>query len=191
MKKTKTKNNSRKTLIIAIAIIAVLAIATAILYPYYLKQNNDVRNAYKNGKVIIKVNDELLGEYTLEQLIEIVPPVDFHAVYKPSGKLPLEKTYTGILFKDVLTSLNIDMADKTGAILKASDGMQQTYTKAEILENDNMYIAFKVEGEPFNVEKKANAYEEKYEDGGPLVVILAKDSTSQHRTKWLAEINII
>lgn len=180
----------KQTTVIAIVIVIIIAIAFGILLSLYLKQNQENRETYIEEKIRILENDSFIGEYTFSELSEITPPEDFQAVYKPNGKLPMEKTYNGIYLKDLLISLDIDLSDKNTAIFTASDGLQKSYSINDILDNDNVYIANKVNGKPFNKGIDALAYTKPEEDGGPYVVIKAKDSISQNRVKLLVEINI-
>lgn len=73
----------------------------------------------------------------------------------------------------------------------ASDGMQKVYAIQDVTEEDNVFVANKVNGEFFNKGIDSLAYTKPQEDGGPYVVIRAKDSVSQNRVKLLVEICVI
>lgn len=175
-----------KKALIATIIIALLLIAFAILLPIYLKSNEENREIYEEQKIRILNNDVLVGEYTLEEIMELSPAVEFQAIFKPNNALPIEKTYTGIYLKDLLVALDIDLVLTNSVQFKAMDGVQKIYTANDVLEENNVYIAFKVEGQLI----KEGIGKVSGDDGGPFVVIKAKDTVSKDRVKLLTEINI-
>jgi hypothetical protein len=184
------KKKLKKTTKIALIIVIIITVAFGVLLGIYLNQNKENIEIYEEEKIRILENDILLGEYSFSELTAYSEEVDFDAIYKPSGKVALEKTYSGIYLKDLFVNLDIDLTDKTAVYFTASDGLQKVYAIADILEEGNVYIADKVEGEYFNDGIDALAYSKPQEDGGPYVVIKAKDEVSQDRVKLLVEINI-
>jgi ATP sulfurylase len=185
MKKKLSKQN-----LIAIIIVAVFTVGFAILLPIYLKANEDERQIYSDQKIRIIAYGETIGEYTIEELIEYSPAVEFDATYKPSGKDPIERTYTGIYMKDLLTAFGINLEDASSVLMTGSDGMQKVYTIADVNADGNVYISYLVNGKPFNSGIDAFAYTKPEEDGGPYVVIKAQDMFSQNRVKLLTTIEI-
>lgn len=181
------KTLQNKKVLIAIIILAVLLIAFAILLPIYLKANEGDRYVYEQQKVRILKGDVQIGEYTLEKMLEFSPAVEFQAVFKPNNALPVNKTYTGIYLKDLLVALEINIFEIKGVQFKAMDGVQKLYTPSEILEANNVYLAFKVDGELI----KEGIGKPAEDNGGPFVIIKAKDNVSQHRVKLLTEIRIL
>ena len=184
------KKKLSKQTIISIIIFAVFTVGFAILLPIYLKENADERQIYSDQKIRIIAYGEKIGEYTIEELIEYSPAVEFAATYKPSGKEPIERTYTGIYMKDLLTALEINLEEAASVLMTASDGMQKAYSLADVNAEGNVYIAYLVNGKPFNSGIDAFAYTKPEEDGGPYVVIKAHDIFSQNRVKLLTTIEI-
>lgn len=181
-----------RTSIIAIIIVFILIAAFASLLPVYLKSTSENRELYEDQKIRIQYKDELIGEYTFSELVMLSPSVEFEATFKPSSlPAPIIRNYNGIFLKDLFSALDIDADSYSMVLFEAQDGLQKTYTKADILEEGNVYIANKVNGKPFNKGINSLSLSDPQEDGGPYVVIKAKDSVSQNRVKLLVEINII
>ncbi len=180
-----------KQALTAIIIIAVLTIAFGALLTVYLIKNRDNREIYQEQKIRILVGEQLLGEYTFEELSELAAEKNFSAVYKPSGKKAISRQYSGIELRELFAALSIDLMDKQDVRFTASDGKQQIYRVQDVLAENNVFVARKVEGEYFNSGIDALAYTKPQEDGGPYVVIRAKDTVSQYRVKLLVEICVI
>lgn len=181
---------SRQALI-AIIIIVALAVAFGVLLTVYLAKNRENRQIYEEQKIRILVGEQLVGEYTFQELSELSAEKNFNAVYKPSGKPAISRQYSGIELKGLLAALSIDLTDRQGVRFTASDGMQKVYTIQDVLEEGNVFVAHKVGGKYFNKGIDSLAYTKPQEDGGPYVVIRAKDAVSQNRVKLLVEICVI
>lgn len=181
---------NKKNKIAAIVIIGVLTIAFVIALVIFLESNKDNFDLYNDEKIKISMGDELIGEFTLQELLDQCPSIEFQAIYKPSGKAAIERDYTGIYLRDLLDSLGVNVDGAKGVRFVALDGLQQIYTINYILEEDNVYLTYLVGGKPFNKGINQMAYSSPQEDGGPFVIIRARDDTSQHRVKLLTEIII-
>lgn len=190
MEKKKIKLNTLT--IISIIIVGLLAIAFAIFLPIYLKNIEPQQTLYENSEIKIVAFGEEIGIYTLEEMLEIsgVEEKTFKAVYDTSSSDPVEKNYTGIELKNVLSGLGIDLASARMITLKASDGMNKVYSQQDVVKSNNVYIAYKAEGLEFNPGIDPLAYTKMNEDGGPFVVIKVEDPYSQNRCKLLVEIVI-
>ena len=175
---------------ISIIIIAVLVVIFSISLTLFLLSNRENRNLYLQEKIKITAFGEKLGEYTLGELLEVSPAQEFEAVYKPNNMKPVKKTYTGIYLKDLVVGLDVDINRINHIKFAAGDGLQKIYGIQDVLEESNVYIAYLVNGKPFNTGILSFAYNKPEEDGGPFVVIRAKDKVSQNRVKLLVEIII-
>lgn len=180
----------KKTNKIAIIIISSLAVIFIAILSIFLLTNQENRSLYEDEKIRIIYGDELIGEFTLNELLELSSAVEFQAIYKPNNALPIDRTYTGIHLRELIIALNIEMEDVSNIQFSAMDGMTKIYTKQDILQDNNVYIAYLVNGEPFSSGIISSAYNHPQEDGGPFVVIRANDTISQHRVKLLVEIKI-
>lgn len=189
---TKPKKKLQPPAIAAIAIVCILVLAFSIFLPIYLKHNRADRELYKNEQIKITAYGEELGVFTITRLLELegVEEVDFTATYDTSNSEPMQKTYTGIELKKVLIALNVDMSLARNVVFFASDGASKIYSPEQVLADDNVFIAYKVDGKPFNNGIKAMAYKDSAEDGGPFVVIRVSDAFSNNRCKLLTGVTV-
>ncbi len=181
-----------KSLIAAIIIIAVLLVAFSVFLPIYLKYNEPNRELFEEEVIRIVAYGSEVGIYTLEELLALdgVGAEDFLATYDTSNSEPIEKTYTGIEIKSVLLALNVNLENARSVTFKASDGMTKTYSQQDIVNNNNVFIAYKVNGLDFNTGIDPFAYTKEAEDGGPYVVIKVSDAYSQNRCKLMVELEV-
>lgn len=186
----KTVKKISRPAIIAIVIISILLVSFAIFLPIYLKNNQDARLLYEGSEIKIVAYGEEIGIYTMEEILEIVDVEDFIAIYDTSSSDPVEKTYTGIELKELINALDINLQDARTITFKASDGVNKLYSQQDVVQSNNVFIAFKVEGEYFNLGIDPLASTKTAEDGGPFVVIKVSDIHSQSRCKMLVEIVI-
>lgn len=186
----KTVKKLGRPAIIAIVIISLLLVSFAIFLPIYLKNNQDARLLYEKSEIKIIAYGEEIGIYTMEKILEVegVNVEDFVAIYDTSTSDPEEKTYTGIELKVLLSALGISLENARTITLKASDGVNKLYSQQDVVKSNNVYIAYKVEGQYFNTGIDPLASTKIEEDGGPFVVIKVSDAFSQSRCKMLVEI---
>lgn len=176
----------KKSTIIAIIILVVAAIAFGVMVGLMLTNKEKA----VEGKIIIKIG-ESETEYDYSALMERVGgEVDFQAVYKRNGKVPVKKTYSGIELKAVFAGLNIDTQNAVGIRFTASDGLENMYPMEDVLMDGNVYIARLVEGIPFEKGILANGADLKTEDGGEFVVIKALDNVSQNRVRCMIKLEV-
>ncbi len=178
------------TTLITIIISIILIILFSIFLALFLNYNKENRENYLHEKIKIVHKGQTLGEYTFAELEELSASKKFDAIYKPSGKPPKQRKYNGIELKELFVALNIDLDGAQSVLFIASDGLQKVYTVADIQADKNVFIANKVENKPFNKGILADAYFKPQEDGGPFVVIKAKDEFSQNRVKLLVSIEV-
>lgn len=181
-----------KSAISAIIIIGVLAVAFSVFLPLYLKYNLPNQELYEESKIKIIAYGNEIGVYSLNELLafEGVEAEDFTAAYDTSISDYQEKTYTGIEVKAVLLALNIDLENARSVNFKGSDGMVKIYSQQDIVNNNNVFIAYKVSGLDFNKGIDPLAYTKETEDGGPYVVIKVSGTYSQNRCKLMVELEV-
>ncbi len=184
MKKLAIKKSTLAALIVVLLVAAAFGTTLGIV----LKNNAQNRQNYEQAKIRICKDGVLIGEYTYDELAELTSPVIFQANFKPKGEDALQKSYSGILLRDLLLALGVDIESYQEVQLMAADGYPGVYTIQQVMEEDNVYIANMVEGELFPSGIDASG---KIDDGGPYVAIRAKDAFSQFRVKMLVEINIV
>ena len=176
----------------AIIIFLVLLVSFSVFLPIYLNYNKAYCELYQNSEIKIVAYGNELGVYTLDELLALegVSEEDFSAVYDTSNSEPVQKTYTGIELKTVLLALDVDLENARTVTFKASDGMNKIYSQQDVIANNNVYIAYKVNGRLFNKGIDPFAYTKKAEDGGPFVAIKVSDIYSQNRCKLMVEVEV-
>lgn len=186
------KKNLSKQAIMAIAIVGALVVAFAVFLPLYLKNNEENRELYKEQKIKITAFGEELGSFTIEELLALegVAEEEFTAIYDTSVSDPVEKAYSGIEVKKILLALGVELYDIEIATFKGSDGLTKIYEGRDIRKDGEIFIAYKVNGQPFTEGIDRKGYTRDTEDGGPFVSIKASDAYSQNRCKLLTEVNI-
>lgn len=167
-----------KKIIGVIVVLAIIVGITAYLNKEQLKDKIDMQ---KNAVISICVDGEEVKKVSMDEIIKLGEK-DFNANLKTNGKAPIEKTYTGVPLANVLEACNIDLSDKNQVIIKAVDGYTSALKVDEVKDKDNVYLAYKEEGE----------YLGNREDGGsgPYKVIIAKDQFSQRWCKFATEVNV-
>jgi hypothetical protein len=168
-------------LIIIIAVVAVLAIALGVTAYLNMGSVADKKALQEKAIIMITFGDKKLAQANMDYITGLGEK-EFKANLKKSGKSPVEYSYTGIPMKNLFSSLEINTAGVTTVVLKAIDGYSSALTLDEVLEDDNVYIVYKMD------EKLL----ENAENGGdgPYMALIRKDPYSQRWCKLLTEINL-
>ncbi len=175
------KAKNKKLWIIIIIIIAVLAIALGVTA--YLNMGNlgEKKALQENAIIVIKSGDKKLAEANMDYITSLGEE-EFKANLKKSGKPPVEHSYTGIPMKNLFAGLKIDMVNVTTVVLKAIDGYASALTLSEVMEDDNVYIVYKMDGKSLgNAENGGD---------GPYLALVRTDPYSQRWCKLLTEIDL-
>lgn len=166
-----------KKVAVVILILVFIVGVTAYLNVDNLKAKDTMQ---EKELIVIKSGEE---SATLDkESINGLGEVEFSANLKSDGKLAEKHTYTGVLLKKVLDANNIDLSNKEVLIVKGIDGYTVAIGVDEVMEENNVYIAYGMDGKPLG----------KKEDGGrgPYEVIIRKDPFSQRWCKFLSEIEV-
>ena len=168
---------SKKTIFVLIAILIVIVGIFAYLNSGYIK---DKKEMHINAEIIVKEGDKeiLLTFNEIKKLGE----EEFKANLKSSGNPAEEHSYTGVPLKNVIKKANTDVEDKAQVIVRAVDGFTSAYNMSEVLEDNNMYLAYMMDDELLKGQ----------EDGGdgPYQIIVRKDQFSQRWAKYVLEIEL-
>ena len=168
---------SKKTIFVVIAILIVIVGIFAYLNSGYIK---DKKEMHINAEIIVKEGDkEIL--LTFNEIRELGEE-EFKANLKSSGNPAEEHSYTGVPLKNVIKKVNTDVEDKAQVIVRAVDGFTSAYNMSEVLEDNNMYLAYMMDDELLKGQ----------EDGGdgPYQIIVRKDQFSQRWAKYVLEIEL-
>lgn len=170
---------SRNTKIIVI-VIALLTVTTAIGAFINMRSSEERRASLKAAEISVIVDGAEVKRFTMQSLAELEIE-EFSAKLKSSVmESPEEHTYTGIALKDLFSSAGISLEDRSRVITYSADGYAVPLKTEEILENDNIYLVFKDNGDYLSV------YGEK--DGqGPYMIVVRGDRYSQRWAKYVVE----
>lgn len=143
----------------------------------YLKEKSF---ANENAQIIIKEGDiEKVLDY---ETIKTLGEVDFQAILDTSDTEPEEQTYTGVPLKNVIKVAGITLEDKKIVIVRAVDGYTVALSTEEVLDKDNVYLAYKINGEPLKSKSEGGS--------GPYQIIVRKDQFSQRWCKFVLEVEV-
>lgn len=159
--------------------LAFFIIITA-LFAYLNRVDKSDRELNQENAVIsIKYRDErrLISFSDLRKLQEY----SFDAVLRSSGK-EKKNTYKGILLKELLEAEGIKGSDIYQVITRAVDGYTVTLSGQEILEDDNVYIVYEINGKRLKTKEEGGS--------GPYQLIIRKDAFGQRWNKFLMELDI-
>ena len=160
--------NSKRSIIIVVAVLAVLAIGVAVLA---VLNGRDAasRQQLRGDAVFLIIANEIEHRVTMED-VESLGPREIEANYKKSGKDPEARVYTGVPFAAVLGCKGIDAGGLRSATFTASDAYSSILPMEEALDEENCFIVIDAG------------------DEGPFRMVLAKAQFSQKWCKLLTEV---
>ena len=165
----------RKSSKLVIGIIAILAVIIAVAA--YLNRENvaEKKALIENAEFIIYDNGQEVIRYDMQQISEM-GETNFKANLKTSGKAPIPYEYTGVLLKNILAEAGISLEGKSSVIVSAADGYVVAVDIAKVLDENNVYLAYRREGELIGTKESGGK--------GPYQMIISKDQFSQHWCKY-------
>ncbi|HAE43284.1 MAG TPA: hypothetical protein DCG34_10280 [Clostridiales bacterium] len=165
---------NKNTKILAGIIIALATISAAAIL---LNRDNVVANKeLNNNAIFVVLNDgKEVTSFNMSE-IQAIGEVEFNATLRSSGSEPKEHVYTGVLLKSIFANANISIEGKDAVIVTAADGYTVAVTIDKLMDDDNVYLAYKKDGELSGTK----------EDGGsgPYQMIIRKDPFSQFWCKF-------
>lgn len=162
-----------------ITVIIVLVIAVAVLAILNAQQTQAVMDGLGKSEVSIVVNGEEAGRFTLEYL-KNMPKTDFTDQIKESGSTAVKTEFGGVLLKDVLNSLEIDVSGCSSVSYRASDGYASGGTVDEVLNDDTVYVVYERNGQQTKPKSEGGT--------GPVEIVIAEQAFSQRNCKFLIQI---
>lgn len=163
------------------SIIATLVIIVAVLA--FVNKDNFEEKAELNNDAIFAVleNGVEIKTYTMEEIAQL-GEATFKANLKSSGKDPVEYDYTGVLLQTIVADAGVSMENKTSAIVSAIDGYVVALSMDKLLDEDNVYLAYKRMDELIGTREAGG--------DGPYQMIISKDKFSQYWCKYAYSIDI-
>lgn len=168
---------NKRTVIIMILVLALVVGIFAFINKDMVKDKEEI---HENAEILISDSGKEV-KLTFRDIKDLREK-DFVANLKSSGKPAKEHKYTGVPLKSLFERADIDIKDNNQLSVKAIDGYTVALGVDEVLENDNIYLAYKIDGKPLGNK----------EDGGsgPYQIIIRKDQFSQRWCKHAVEIEI-
>lgn len=161
-----------------IAIIVILAAAICIL----AWVNASRVGSLDSASLSVKVQGEEVGAITLEE-IAALGGEEFAKVLRSSGKEPKESLYTGVPLIKVLEAVKPgSVTPGVQVTVLASDGYAVTYSGADILRPEHIYLVWLKDGKALGTKAKGGL--------GPLLVIPRQDEYGQFWCKFVVEADI-
>lgn len=176
MEESMKKNN---IIIISVMVLMIIAIGGT---AYINRENLEEKKQLNTDAIFsVIVNGEEVASYNMEE-IAALGETTFKANLKSSGKAPIEYEYTGVLLKLVIEDAGVSIEDMNNAVVSAIDGYVVAYTIDKLAADDNIYLAYKREGELIGTR----------DDGGrgPYQVIVSKDKFSQYWVKYAYSVEL-
>ncbi|KAB3531269.1 molybdopterin-dependent oxidoreductase [Alkaliphilus pronyensis] len=168
---------NKKVLIVILILIGLVAI-TAYINRDSLK---DKAAMIDNAEITIKEDGEEISKVDF-QLIQGLGEEAFKANLKSSGKDAVEHQYKGVPLKAILNWGEVNLEEKKQVIIKSVDGYTVALTVEEVLEEDNIYVAYEKDGEPLGTKAEGG--------NGPYQIIIRKDPFSQRWAKFVVEVEL-
>jgi DMSO/TMAO reductase YedYZ molybdopterin-dependent catalytic subunit len=167
---------------IILSVVVLLAVVLGITG--FLNRGATQEKAELNESAIFKVlvNGEEVASRNMVE-IQALGEVDFDANLKTSGKDPIPYTYSGVPLKAILEDAGVDLSDAKGVVVSAVDGYAVSVTMDKILDDDNVYLAFRREGELIGSREEGGK--------GPYQMIISKDPFSQFWCKYALSADVM
>ena len=160
-------------MLILIAIIVVFALVNRGL-------TKNSQEAHKNAEILM-VGKNIEDKFTYDQIIQLGEE-EFTAVFDSSNTDPEEHKYTGVPLKKLIEEAGITLKDTQQVNVRAIDGYTVALKSDEVLEDENVYLTYKQDGEPMKSKEEGGS--------GPYQVIIRKDAFSQRWCKFVTEIEV-
>ena len=159
-----------KKVLILLSLFLILSITIFITYSLSKEAINVQRETLENEEIILRSGEI---EIILKREDLSADSEDFEAVLDTSTTKASTHKYKGAQLKNILSKNNLDVKDKGVIILTGVDGYAVAYSAEEVLQENNVYIAY-IEDE------KYISYQS----------IIRSDMFSNRRCKWLTKIEV-
>lgn len=177
--------NLRKWFVPGVVLLVLITVAFTFL--------NRNKSGPREGAVVIKAGAATLGSFTADDLRKL-PAQEKKVVVQSNcggscvnnrGKNSVESSehnYTGTSLAGVLKSIDPGLTQKYSKVItRGIDYYSQVLDMSEVLQPDNVYIAYAEDGKPLKT--KAGG------EGG-LQLIICSDKTGQRSTNWLVSLEL-
>lgn len=172
----------KKNIIIISIVVVLLIIAVAVFAALNAGDIQEKKTLEENALISVTAGGKEVAKIDSD-LIDSLEPEEFSATKDTSETGPQDYQYTGIPLADALEELDLEPADYSSLVARAIDGYTVAFEIGEVLEEDNIYIVFKENGEFLGTKSEGGK--------GPYMIVVRKDQFSQRWCKYLVELELI
>ncbi len=161
-------------------VFSVVGLAVIVLILGFFNRRNvkDKLEIHEKREIIIK-SEEREYNLNLDEISELGEE-EFTADLKSSGKAAETHIYTGVPVKNIFKEKDLEVQKDKQIIVRSVDGYVVALESDEVLEEDNVYLAYKVDGEFLKAREEGGS--------GPYQLIIREDQFSQRWCKHVVEI---
>jgi hypothetical protein len=171
----------KKRNIVIIATLAILLIIVAVFAYLNARDIGGKKQLAEEESILVKFDGSEIGRVDMD-FIKNAGEKEFTAVADTSDSGPEENYYTGVLMRDILEKMGIDIDDYSTFSVKAVDGYTVAFDVEEIRDKDNIYIAYMENGRYLGTGDSGGS--------GPYQAIVRKDPFSNRWCKFVVEIEL-
>lgn len=165
-----------------IVIVTIILLSIIVYFSLKLSQESiEKRRETLEKAEIVLVSEEEEKILNID-IIKSIGKKDFQAILDTSTTDASLHNYTGVELKDILNYFNIELDNKKAVILTGVDGYSVAYSIDEVLEDENIFVAYMEDGKHLGTRKDGGR--------GPYESIVVSDQFSFRRCKWLIEIEV-
>lgn len=154
-----------KKIIVIMAILSIVIVVGGCTKDEKVDYNLDFEATFK----VMNGTDETV--FDLAEIREL-GEVEFTATLDTSDSDPIEYNYVGVLLKDIYKEANVTITETSMVVIEAEDGYKVVLEGSKVLEDDNVYLAYVMNGEALD------------SNSGPLQTIVSKDQFSKFWCKF-------
>lgn len=166
---------------IKVAVVIAALLLVVAVFAYMNREGLEEKTAAQTDAIIFFKAGEVITEVNFD-LLDQLPAAEFPAALRSSGRPPVDVTFTGVQLKDILEQINFVTQGKTQILTRAVDGYTVVLSVNEVLEDDNVYVVFKQDGELLGAREEGGT--------GPYRLVIRDDEFAQRWNKYLMEIEL-
>lgn len=168
---------TRKVLVIIVA----LALVVGVFAFLNVGDREDRLATQREAEIILKVGGEEFDRVKFDNMM-LLTQHTFEEVLQSSDSPDQTDVYKGVLMKDVLDEYRIPYEDKEQIMAQSADGFSTVFTIEEVLEDDNVYIVYEINGEPLAPKDEGGS--------GPYQLVVRQDEFAMRWIKFLMELDV-
>ncbi|OWZ83835.1 molybdopterin-dependent oxidoreductase [Natranaerobius trueperi] len=167
-----------KKVLTAVAVLVLIVAVTA-----YLNAGESEERARSQEEATIFINHEgeQVAEVEFDNILDLEQQ-EFEETLRSSDSPDRDNMYTGVALKDLLADRDISLDEIEQVVTRAVDGYTVALSAEEVLEEDNVYIVYKVNDKPLPPKEEGGS--------GPYQIVIRNDDFGQRWNKFLMELDV-